>query len=480
MSHIKAPESGTILWLRRDLRLLDHPAWHAALEGPGPVFPVFIFDPQIELTYGAAPKWRLEKSLQSLDLSLRKHQSRLLLRKGDALDVLLELIKETGVSHVVWSRLYDVLSIIRDDKVRQELIQRGIIVQEVNSSLLFEPWTIETQTGGMYRVYSPFWRAVYQREVSSPLGTPTNLMPPQKWPKSDDLKDWNLGIGMNRGAAIVSRHAKIGEQAACERLEYFIAHSLDQYKSKRDYPSIESTSRLSENLTYGEISPRVIWHAGMNALNKVANFKEAEHFLKELVWREFAYHLLYHTPHIVNQNWRPQWNNFPWREDNEDAEAWRRGMTGIEMVDAAMREMYVTGIMHNRTRMLTASFLTKHLMTDWRIGEEWFRECLIDWDIAANAMGWQWAAGSGPDAAPYFRIYNPELQAKKFDPDHSYRDRFIAEGRLIPHSDALSYFDTVPRSWNLSPDRPYPPPVIDLKAGRDRALEAYNEYQRGS
>ncbi len=479
MSHIEIQKGGTVLWLRRDLRLLDQPAWHASLVNQGPVWPVFILDPLMESTYGAAPKWRLEKSLYSLDSSLRKYQSRLLFRKGDALKVLQELIQETGASHVVWSRLYDVLSITRDDSIQGELNRQGVIVQEVNSSLLFEPWTVQTQTGGMYRVYSPFWRAVHQREVSTPLAIPTDLMPPKIWPKSDHLKDWNLGIAMNRGASIISRHVQVGEQAAGKRLEYFIANSIDRYKSERNYPSKKSTSGLSENLTYGEISPRVIWHAGMNAMSQVQDFKEAEHFLKELVWREFAYHLMYHTPQIINQNWRSQWNHFPWREDNEDAEAWRRGMTGIEMVDAAMREMYVTGTMHNRTRMLTASFLTKHLMTDWKIGEEWFRECLIDWDIAANAMGWQWAAGSGPDAAPYFRIYNPELQAKKFDPDHSYRDRFIAEGRLIPHTDALSYFDAVPISWNLSLDRPYPSPIIELREGRNRAMEAFNEYQKG-
>ena len=221
---------------------------------------------------------------------------------------------------------------------------------------------------------------------------------------------------MNRGLPVVTQYAKVGEAAALRRLEHFIENSVNYYKSKRDYPSESSTSRLSENLTYGEISPRVIWHAGMKAMTRVKNPREAEHFLKELVWREFGYHLLYHTPHIVDQNWRPEWNRFPWREDNEDAEAWRRGMTGIEMVDAGMREMYVTGTMHNRTRMLVASFLTKHLMTDWKIGEDWFRECLIDWDIASNAMGWQWAAGSGPDAAPYFRIYNPEIQAKSLIP----------------------------------------------------------------
>ncbi len=471
-------QGGSILWLRRDLRLIDQPAWHAALDKPGPVWPVFILDPLIESTYGAAPRWRLGKSLHSLAASLEKRNSRLLFRRGDALEVLRTLILETGAKHVVWSRLYDPQSMKRDGAVRVGLNARGVDVHEVNSSLLFEPETVHTRTGGFYQVYTPFWRAVEHRKVSSLLDAPTDLSPPQDWPSSDSLSNWKLGAEMYRGAAVVSRFARVGERAARERLERFVENSIERYKSERDYPGNRATSRLSENLTYGEISPRMIWHASKRALKNTRNPREVEHFLKEVVWREFAYHLLYHTPHIVSRNWRPQWDNFPWRGDNEDAEAWRRGVTGIEMVDAAMREMYVTGTMHNRTRMLAASFLTKHLMTGWKVGEQWFRDCLIDWDIAANAMGWQWTAGSGPDAAPYFRIYNPELQAEKFDPDHSYRDRFVAEGRLLPHEDALSYFDAIPKSWNLSPSQPYPSPIIDLGAGRKRAMEAYSKFRQ--
>lgn len=474
----EAQQGGSILWLRRDLRLIDQPAWHVALEKPGPVWPIFILDPLIESTYGAAPKWRLGESLHSLAASLEKQNSRLLFRRGDALEILRSLIRETGAKHVVWSRLYDLQSIERDEAVRVGLNTHGVAVHQVNSSLLFEPCNVRTQTGGFYQVYTPFWRAVEHREVSSSLGAPADLSSPQDWPGSDSLSDWKLGAEMYRGAAVVSRFARVGEQAAYERLEHFIENSIDRYKSERDYPGRKITSKLSENLTYGEISPRMIWHAGKHAWEETGNKEDAEHFLKEVVWREFAYHLLYHTPHIVNKNWRPQWDNFPWREDNEDAEAWRRGMTGIEIVDAAMREMYVTGTMHNRTRMLAASFLTKHLMTGWKIGEQWFRECLIDWDIAANAMGWQWTAGSGPDAAPYFRIFNPKLQAERFDPDHSYRDRFIAEGRLSPHEDALSYFEALPKSWVLSPHRPYPAPIIDLGEGRKRAMEAYSRYRQ--
>jgi deoxyribodipyrimidine photo-lyase len=461
-----------LLWLRRDLRLGDHPGWSAALASGGPVIPVFILDPIFE-SYRAAPKWRLGESLRELDRTLERHGSRMVLRRGEAAEVLDALIAETGAGRVVWSRLYDSRSAARDRAIEERLVARGVAVESVNASLLFEPQTVLAQSDSGYKVYSPFWRAVRGLDVPEPLAAPGNLQPPARWPRSDRLEDWELGAAMNRGAAVVARHARVGEAAAQDRLHAFLEAGIGRYKADRNVPSLGATSGLSENLTYGEISPGAVWHAGRRAMQRQGHSAEAEHFVKELVWREFAYHLLWHTPRIETAHWREEWNRFPWRGDNADAERWRRGMTGYEMVDAAMREMYVTGTMHNRTRMLAASFLTKHLLTDWRVGDAWFRECLIDWDVASNALGWQWTAGSGPDAAPYFRVYNPETQARKFDPDGRYRDRFIAEGREAPHGDALSFFDAVPRSWGLSPAQHYPSPVIGLAEGRARALEAY-------
>jgi deoxyribodipyrimidine photo-lyase len=468
----------TLLWLRRDLRLGDHPGWRVALEGRGPVIPLFILDPVFE-AYGAAPKWRLGESIAALGRTLGERGSRLVLRRGDAADVLAALIAETGARRVVWSRLYDLRSVERDRRIEAQLGAEGVRAESVNALLLFEPRTVETQGGGGYRVFSPFWRAVRSREVQAPLPEPGNLRPPERWPRSDRLEDWRLGAPMHRGAAVVARHARIGEAAARARLDAFMRGGVGRYRTDRDFPALGGTSRLSENLTYGEISPGSLWHAGRRAMERRGRSAEAERFLEELAWREFAYHLLWHTPRLETANWREDWDRFPWRGDNEDAERWRRGMTGYEMVDAAMREMYVTGTMHNRTRMLAASFLTKHLLTDWRVGDAWFRDCLIDWDVASNALGWQWTAGSGPDAAPYFRVYNPETQAAKFDPDRRYRDRFIAEGRARPHADALSYFEAIPRSWNLAPDQPYPAPVIGLAEGRALALRAYERRGTG-
>ncbi len=393
--------------------------------------------------------------------------------------MLCALIAETGARRVVWSRLYDSRSVARDRAIEARLGARDVAVETVNASLLFEPETVETKSGGGYKVYSPFWRAVRGQDVAVRLAVPCNLRPPDSWPCSDRLEDWRLGAAMNRGADIAARHARIGEAAAHDRLEAFVEEGIGSYKSNRNFPSLGSTSGLSENLTYGEISPGTVWHAGRHAMERTGQSAQAEHFVRELAWREFAYHLLWYTPRLETENWREGWDRFPWRGDNADAERWRRGMTGYEMVDAAMREMYVTGTMHNRTRMLAASFLTKHLLTHWRVGDAWFRDCLIDWDVASNALGWQWTAGSGPDAAPYFRVYNPETQAGKFDPDRGYRDRFIAEGREPPHPDALSFFEAVPRSWGLAPDQDYPPPVIGLAEGRARALAAYEKRGAG-
>ncbi|SLN17394.1 Deoxyribodipyrimidine photo-lyase [Roseovarius gaetbuli] len=463
----------TILWLRRDLRLADHPALVAACKNGGPVIPVFIHDESVA-TLGAAPKWRLGLSLAEMGRALEGKGSRLIMRMGDPLDVLRALVAETGAGAVHWSRLYDPQSIERDKRVKSALRDEGVDAQSHAGHLMFEPWTVETKTGGYYKVYSPMWRAVKDREVAAPLAAPATIPTPNNWPESDALEDWKMSAAMRRGAAVCAPYQRVGEAAAMERLHEFTGGAITDYRDDRNLPGVDGTSCLSENLALGEISPRQCWHAGQRALHEGA--KGAETWLKELVWREFAYHLMYHTPHILNDNWRREWSAFPWNEDGEapDVLAWKQGRTGVPFVDAAMREMYVTGRMHNRARMIVASYLTKHLMTHWRVGLDWFAECLTDWDIAANAMGWQWAAGCGPDAAPYFRVFNPETQLDKFDAKRVYTDRWIAEGQAEPSDTALSYFAAVPKRWGLDPQDKYPTPLVDLAEGRKRALEAYS------
>ncbi len=460
-----------ILWFRRDLRLDDLPMLTAALATGRPLVPVFVLDPETE-ALGAAPKWRLGEGLAAFAARLGAAGSRLVLRRGAALAVLRDLVAETGAAGVFWSRLYDPAAKARDTGVKAALRAAGFEAQSFAGHLLHEPWEVQTGTGGFYRVYTPFWRAVRGRAVAEAVAAPARLPAPEVWPASDALEEWRLGAAMRRGADVVARFARVGEAAAAERLAWFLDGPVGRYGVTRDLPAVDGTSALSENLSLGEIGARRVWHAAWATFERGGG-AGAETFLKELVWREFSYHLLHHSPEILTRNWKPDWDSFPWRGDNDDAERWRQGMTGEPFVDAAMREMYVTGRMHNRGRMIVASYLCKHLMTDWRVGQAWFDDCLIDWDPAANAMGWQWAAGSGPDAAPYFRIFNPATQVEKFDPEARYRRRFIAELTRDPGPEALAYFEAVPRRWALDPKSRYPMPMVDLAAGRARALAAY-------
>ena len=461
-----------IYWTRRDFRLADNPALVAACERGAPVIPVFLCDEVVE-THGAAPKWRLGLGAEAFAARLEEAGSRLVFRRGDALGCLRALIAETGATAVYWNRLYDPASRARDQAVKAALKEAGIAAVSHAGHVVHEPWTVETGTGGFYRVYTPFWKAVRDRHVGEPLKAP-DIPVPAAWPASEQIAEWGLGRAMRRGAAVVRPHCVIGEEAARGRLGAFVAHRIADYSKDRDTLDIDGTSGLSENLTYGEISARTCWHAGWRAMEE--GKAGAEHFLKELIWRDFAYHLVYHTPHITARNWREEWEAFPWNEDAETPEvrAWIRGRTGMPVIDAAMREMYVTGRMHNRARMLVASYLTKHLMTHWKIGLDWFEDCLVDWDPASNAMGWQWTAGSGPDAAPYFRVFNPETQAEKFDALGRYRRAWVAELSGKPPDTALSYFEAIPESWGMSHGDSYPSqPVVSASEGRDRALEAY-------
>ena len=464
----KAP---VIMWFRRDLRFSDHMALTAAVATGHPIIPVFIHDDIVART-GAASKQRLGLAVANFAGSLRNQGSKLILRRGDPLMVLRALIKETGAGAVYWSRLYDPDAKARDTVVKSALKNDGIDARSFAGHLLFEPWTVETKTGGFYKVYSPMWKTVRDRDLGDPLPAPGRISTPDVWPVTDDLDDWNMDAPMQRGAAILAQYCAVGETAAHDRLDAFIAEKVADYKKTRDLPAVNGTSRLSENLTYGEISPRQCWSAGWRALDY--GKAGAEIFLKELVWREFGYHLAHHTPRLLTGNWREEWDDFPWQtEDTPEVIAWKQGSTGIQFVDAAMREMYVTGTMHNRARMIVASYLTKHLMTHWRVGLDWFADCLIDWDPCSNALGWQWTAGCGPDAAPYFRVFNPDTQLDKFDPDRDYVNMWIAEQQKQPPKTALSYFSMIPNRWNLSASQSYPVPAFSLSEGRARALAAY-------
>lgn len=466
--------SPVIWWVRRDLRLADNPVLDRAAGSGRPVIPVFVLDEVFD-THGAAPKWRLGLGVGHFAERLKGIGSGLVLRRGTAQTVLEGLAAETGASAVWWTRAYDPASIRRDEGVKSALTGRGIDAGSVPGHILFEPWTVETKQGGYYKVFTPYWRAVKDRDVPAPRGAPTELRAPKVWPDSDRIEDWQMGAAMDRGAGVVRPFLTLGEEAAQVRLASFEKGRIGDYATRRDFPGIDGTSGLSENLTYGEISIRACWHAGLRA--QAGGKEGAQTWLKELVWRDFAYHLLFHTPHLMTENWRREWDTFPWNEDERlpEVQVWKQGRTGIPFVDAAMRELYVTGRMHNRARMIVANYLTRNLMTHWRIGCRWFEDTLVDWDPASNALGWQWAAGSGPDAAPYFRVFNPVTQLDKFDKDRAYVTRFLAELSDDPPRPAMAFYDAIPRSWRMSPDDAYPAqPVVSPKEGRERALDAYN------
>lgn len=474
MNQAQAPSSAPILyWVRRDLRLDDHEGLSAAQATGRPVVVVFIRDDRVE-ALGAAPKWRLGLGVAQFARALAAIGSRLILRSGPALEQLREMVAQTGACAVWWSRAYDPDTIARDREIKSALTAQGVEARSFAGQILFEPWRVQTKTGGYYRVYTPFWKALRGREVPAPLPAVVNLPAPAGWPVSETISAWNMGRAMHRrGRDVVGQHLRVGEVAAQARLAQFMDGPVSDYHHRRDRMDVCGTSKLSENLAYGEISIRRCWHAGLWA--RAQSKAGAEVFLKELIWREFACHLAYHTPHILTRNWRSDWDDFAWnREITAQVVAWQRGRTGVQLVDAAMREMYITGTMHNRGRMIVASYLSKHLMSDWRIGQAWFAQSLVDWDVAANAMGWQWSAGCGPDAAPFFRIFNPDTQAQKFDPVGHYRRRFLAEPFDTPAAQARSYFEAVPMSWGLKADQPYPQPVVALDVGRKRALAAYS------
>lgn len=467
-------QSPVLVWLRRDLRLADHPALTAAVETGRPVIPLFIHAAD---GLGAAAEWRLGQAVEAMAKQLAAIGSRLILRQGDAKQVLEQVIADTGATDVYWMRQYDPACVDRDTALKTALSDQGVTARSFPGFLLHEPWTVATGQGGPYKVYTPYWRAVRGRDVPAPLPAPGKLPAPKEWPDSAAFDDLNMGQAMNRGAAVLAQYSQAGEQAAQDQLAAFLDGPIADYANARDNLGQPGASDLSAALTTGEISIRTLWHAGQRAREEGA--QGAEVFLKQLVWRDFAWHLLWHFPQLPANCWRPEWEDFPWATDPQtpEVQAWQQGRTGVDIVDAAMRELFVTGRMHNRARMIVASYLTKHLLVDWRIGAAWFADCLCDWDAASNAMGWQWVAGCGPDASPYFRVFNPETQAQKFDPKGAYRRRWLAEGQASPPDSARAFYKAAPRRWRLGAHDAPATPTATLAEGRLRALAAYERWK---
>jgi deoxyribodipyrimidine photo-lyase len=472
-------KDATIVWLRQDLRLDDQPALATAVAAGGPVVPVFIWAPDEEGAWppGGASKWWLRQSLAQLQRALEKLGSRLILRMGESQATLLSLAKEVNAATVVWNRRYEPAIIARDTKIKNVLREHGLRVDSHNGSLLFEPWTVATRQATPFQVFTPFWKACLALpEPPSPIPAPTHLPAPSKWPKSCSLADLKLEPTIDWAAGIRAAW-KPGEAGAFERLAQFFAQAVGTYSVDRDRPNLDGTSRLAPYLHFGEISPRRVWHEVRRQLRESKRDIAAgsEVFLREIGWREFAYHLLFHFSHSPEQPLRQDFSRFPWRDDPVAFRAWRRGRTGYPLVDAGMRQLWISGSMHNRVRMVVASFLVKDLLIRWQDGAAWFWDTLVCADLANNTLGWQWTAGCGADAAPYFRIFNPISQGQKFDPQGDYVRKWVPELAALPaawiHKPWEAPLDVLDQA-GVTLGKTYPHPIIDHGFARKRALDA--------
>lgn len=461
----------SIVWFRQDLRLSDNPALEAAVAASGPIVPLYVLDDETAGVWkaGGASRWWLHKSLEALSADLVRRGSRLVLRRGRADQVLPDVVAETGARAVYWNRVYEPFATARDASLKEALKAAQVNVGSFNGSLLKEPWEVKTGSDGPFKVFTPFWRAALSTiEPAEPLAAPKSLPPPTTWPQSDRLGEWQLLPTPPNWARGFEPVWAPGEAGAKARLAHFIDGALVRYVDGRDRPAEENTSRLSPHLHWGEISPRQVWHAMQTAKQSRGAEGSADKFLSEIGWREFSYHLLYHFPTLPERNFRPAFDAFDWDDNAAAFRAWSKGETGYPIVDAGMRQLWATGTMHNRVRMVAASFLIKHLMIRWQRGAAWFWDTLVDADLASNSASWQWVAGSGADAAPYFRVFNPVLQGEKFDPVGIYVRRWVPE---------LAACDTrfVHRPWEAPNARAlaYPPPIVEHDRARARALAAF-------
>ena len=463
----------SIHWFRQDLRISDNPALINAAE-LGEVLPVYIFDTvnSGKHSIGAAQKIWLHYSLEALDKSLG---GKLLVYSGDPLDILLKLIAGSETNRVFWNRCYEPWQISRDKNIKAELNKKNIEVESYNGSLLWEPWEVLKQDGSPYKVFTPFFRrgCLSAKEPRLPLGVPVNFSINDSNLSGLAIDELNL-LPNKKWEKKITKKWKIGENAAKLKVTDFIANGLRDYKDGRNYPSQKNVSRLSPHLHWGEVSPNQVWYSAVDSDPGLS--RNTDHFLSELGWREFSNSLLYFFPDLPSKNLQSRFDNFEWIEDPKLLEAWQSGSTGFPIVDAGMRELWNTGYMHNRVRMIVGSFLVKNLRLDWRKGADWFWDCLVDADLANNSAGWQWIAGCGADAAPYFRVFNPILQGEKFDKEGHYTKTYLPELTNLPNKYLHAPWmapELILEQAGIKLGKTYPKPIVDLKLSRERALEAF-------
>jgi deoxyribodipyrimidine photo-lyase len=482
--------SPCIVWFRDDLRLSDHPALHAASKTGRPVICLYVLDETSEALrarsarpLGGAARWWLAQSLRALQSRLAALGASLVLRQGPAAKVIAELARETGAGSVFWNEIAQAPHQAVADRVAAALDETSVAAQRFPGDLLAAPAGIRTKDGRGLRVFTPFWRRVQSLgDPPEPLPAPKALRPLPGL-AGDPLESWGLEPAHPDWAGGLRDSWTPGEMSGQQRLREFLAGGVAGYASARDRPDRDGTSRLSPHLRFGEISPRQVWHAArFAAADRPVLSGDIDKFLSELGWREFCRHLLFDVPDLAMRNLQPAFDAFPWRHDGRALRAWQTGRTGYPIVDAGMRELWHSGVMHNRVRMVVASFLVKHLLIDWREGERWFWDTLVDADAGSNPANWQWVAGSGADAAPYFRVFNPILQGEKFDPDGAYVRRWVPELARLPASLIHQPWSATPLELQVAQvelGKSYPEPIIDHKQGRERALQAYAKV-RGS
>jgi deoxyribodipyrimidine photo-lyase len=469
-----------ILWLRKDLRLADNSALEAAIEAGGDVVPVFIWAPD-ELgnwVPGGASQWWLHQSLKSLGDAFKEKGGKLILRTGESLAELRDLIEKTGADRVYWNRRYESPMRELDADIKRQLRDDGVEVKSFNSSLLNEPHTAATGQGNPYKVYTPYWKKVKDRKLQ-PVAEPDfkKLTFPDSYPQTVALDSLGL-LPENQWYRKLYAHWDVSEAAAAKRLQAFLSKPVDTYDSARDIPSEDGTSSLSPYLHWGQIGPRQIMHA----VNEQCNLHKSgpQVYAKEIYWREFAYNVLYHFPETPDHPLRSEYEKFPWEHDAETLKAWQTGHTGYPIVDAGMRQLWQTGWMHNRVRMIVSSLLVKHLLHNWHEGAKWFWDTLVDADLASNTLGWQWSGGCGADAAPYFRVFNPIIQGQKFDPDGDYVRKYVPELAKMPTKYIHTPWeapDGIQDHLGIKIGEDYPQPIIEHKAGRERALAALDKLK---
>ncbi|GJL96064.1 MAG: deoxyribodipyrimidine photo-lyase [Hyphococcus sp.] len=472
-----------LFWFRNDLRLEDNPGLHAACATGAPVIALYILDRAKPHAPGGASLWWLHHSLKNLGEALAKKGITLILKEGNEATTLNDVCKASNASHIFWNRRYAAHDIATDKSLKADLTESGLSVETFNGCLLREPWEVKTKTGGSYHVYTPFWKALRNMGPARPQPLPKirKVKETTNDVESDRLEDWNLLPENPDWAASFKENWTPGESGARSQLKEFLKGPIDHYARGRDRPDCEYTSRLSPHLAFGEISPVHIWNETQSAM--AANSIDAnagEKFLSEIAWREFSYSLLFHYPSLPEEPLRQQFSKFPWRDDPKGLKHWQQGKTGFPIVDAGMRQLWQTGWMHNRVRMIVASFLIKGLLVHWREGEAWFWDTLVDADLANNAASWQWVAGCGADASPYFRIFNPMTQGEKFDPEGKYVRKFIPELAKMPakyiHSPWKAPQEVLEKA-EVTLGKSYPFPILDHSEARIRALDGYQQIK---